>query len=304
MGRWGIGRVILRGLKNKDNLLSFKELLKALVYETNVAKLNQSVEDFARKKIKDVTVGTISPILYCLQPTLYPVLNHKTYSFFDILSSNKHTNNLRDYTAMAKVVREFRNHYGLQTNLCFFDYMGVDYSDGEREFSHLLKQEIRKFRPGKTLKEVTEIKIPNIHKGKKYIKISLEKKEQSNRRHQELCALLHLHLRSYGYKTMKNQMIDLAATINKTVYLFEVKSSRKENIMNQMRLAIGQLFQYEYIHFRAKKVIKCIVFANKPNDFWIEFLEKRMNILVLWIENNDEFNGGPKSRNELKFLLE
>lgn len=309
LGRWGIGKAVLRGLKNKNNLLQFKELLKTLVYEMDVNKLDAAVDNFAKKRMKDVTVGTISPILYCLQPILYPILNNKTHSFFNILCSEKRTNDLRDYVAMARVVRDFRNCYGLPSDLYFFDYMGVDYAEGKKKFGSVLKREIKYSKPMKIASDIREadFKIPNQYcKGKKEIIRDLDDCGRAKKMHEILRGLLINKLHALGYSPKQGEKggFDLSVEINGTVYLFEVKSNCEGNFRTQMRLAIGQLFEYEYLYYPTDRVKKCVVFETKPGfDLWLDLLEKHIGILILWKTNDNEFLAGPLSQKELNFLF-
>jgi MoxR-like ATPase len=90
------------------------EFLKTMVYENNQAVLNAAINKFASLELKRVQAGVLSPILYFLHPSKYPVINAGSREGMETLFDHKVSSELTDYTNEAKRFRNIRDRYGLE----------------------------------------------------------------------------------------------------------------------------------------------------------------------------------------------
>ena len=89
------------------------EFLKTMVYENNQAELDAAINEFASLELKRVKTGVLSPILYFLHPSKYPVINTASWEGMEALFDHEVSSELTDYTDEAKRFRNIRDQYGL-----------------------------------------------------------------------------------------------------------------------------------------------------------------------------------------------
>ena len=98
---------------------------------------------------------------------------------------------------------------------------------------------------------------------------------------------------------------DLFGIKNNKLILLEMKSITSNNERKQIRSAIGQLWDYEFLEFekyrKTHKIIKAVALEKKPSNKIIEWL-KYSGMLIYWIDNKNNIEGEEESLNYLKKL--
>jgi hypothetical protein len=113
------------------------------------------------------------------------------------------------------------------------------------------------------------------------------KREKSNTYHRFLVNLMTSRLQSIGCEPQESIYIDLAAKIENSSILFEVKSCNAENTVSQIRKAVSQVYEYRYRYcsdFPDNSSLLCIVIQERPNQWWINYLIDDRGINVIWLE--------------------
>jgi len=72
-----------------------------------------------------------------------------------------------------------------------------------------------------------------------------------------LVNLVAERIQSSGNIPLSNVLIDLAVRVNSTNYIFEIKTLSDDNIRNQLRDGLSQLYEYSYLQnlFNTKLVL-------------------------------------------------
>ncbi len=117
------------------------------------------------------------------------------------------------------------------------------------------------------------------------------KRQRRNLEHKILVEKIDKVLRLIGAIPMENEHIDVYAEIPADgAFIFEVKSGG-ENILDQVRKGLSQLYEYR---FRYKNLLKpdlhlCMVLPSEPMEIpWIiEYLCNDRKICLCWFEEND-----------------
>ena len=74
-------------------------------------------------------------------------------------------------------------------------------------------------------------------------------------------------LKQRGFKVFSNVKIDIAIVQNNTLVIFEIKSTTVKNYLDQMRTAVVQLFENEFIYSPSFTIItKVAVFEHLPSE--------------------------------------
>jgi len=128
------------------------------------------------------------------------------------------------------------------------------------------------------------------------------KQERANIAHTKLINLVSERIRDHGGIPKSNQLIDLAVKFDHN-FLFEMKSTNDENVRNQVRKGLSQLYEYRYL--QNKPDAKLILAIENPLDekkqWMIDYIENDRGIFLIWDGENNLF-GTEKSKSELKFL--
>jgi len=115
------------------------------------------------------------------------------------------------------------------------------------------------------------------------------KKEQANEQHRRLVSKFSAFLKSKSIKPLRRGRVDLLGVKDDKALLFEMKSTTNKNMRKQVRNAIGQLFDYEFLELEKyrvdKEIIKIIVLEKKPPTIIIKWLDYS-KILLYWIEDD------------------
>lgn len=89
------------------------QLLKAVVESEDQTELDAAVDRFAALDITRVQSGVLSPILYFLHPSIFPVINGASQKGMESLLTDDVSGDLRDYTEEAQKFRVFRDQFEL-----------------------------------------------------------------------------------------------------------------------------------------------------------------------------------------------
>ncbi|MAN04608.1 MAG: hypothetical protein CMI36_05315 [Owenweeksia sp.] len=127
--------------------------------------------------------------------------------------------------------------------------------------------------------------------------------DRADNAHRHLVNLTSERIRQAGVIPKYNQFIDLAAHINNTDFIFEMKSTTEANEKSQIRAGLSQLYEYRYL--QNKPQAKLVLIIEKPlsrNERWRqEYLEQDREIHLIWDGDNTLY-GSERSNIELPFL--
>ena len=110
-------------------------------------------------------------------------------------------------------------------------------------------------------------------------------------------------LRQQGTVPKANKYIDLSARWQGEDYLFEMKSTTKDNPHAQVRRGVSQLYEYRYIQNVQRAKLVLVVENRLPKKLgWMEdYLVKDRGILLVW-EGDGTLSCPPHIRDQLQFL--
>lgn len=120
--------------------------------------------------------------------------------------------------------------------------------------------------------------------------ISRVKVEQATREHQRTLTALEDHLGAAGFQLFNSKLIDLLGERRDWKGIFEVKSINQDNERDQVRHAVGQLFEYRFLHDMPTAHL-FVVFSREPFSGWLVDYLRGLGLGVLWLE--DESFDGP-----------
>lgn len=122
--------------------------------------------------------------------------------------------------------------------------------------------------------------------------------ERASRRHQEILKLMGRTLATYGLHPTYSRLVDLRVELPRYEVFFEVKTATRENFLQQVRLATGQLLEYCFRGRRqdGDQPIRLVAVVERAGDirdvqFAEDFLKSLGIRLVLWNGDNSEFEG-------------
>jgi hypothetical protein len=129
------------------------------------------------------------------------------------------------------------------------------------------------------------------------------KRERATTSHETLVKLMAERLRQRGAMPKANRYIDLSARWEDADYLFEMKSTTKDNPHAQIRRGLSQLYEYRYIqNVREAKLVLVIENPLPRENRWMEnYLINDRGVLLVW-DGNEKFNCSPEIRKQLEFL--
>ncbi|MGE7751591.1 DUF7226 domain-containing protein [Lysinibacillus fusiformis] len=131
-------------------------------------------------------------------------------------------------------------------------------------------------------------------------------RERASISHQNLVRTMALKLNHKHITPMMNRHIDLYASINNQMHIFEMKSCNQDNIISQIRKGISQLYEYRY-RYNFSGAELWLVLEEQPinNNSWsIDYLVIDRRINVCWLSDNGEFDCPESCIDELNELLE
>lgn len=120
--------------------------------------------------------------------------------------------------------------------------------------------------------------------------------------HIRLVNLVAQRIINTGRLPKSNQLIDLAVNIEKD-FIFEMKSSDENNVRDQVRKGLSQLYEYRYIQNKPNAILVLALEkpVNKTNKWMIDYLENDRDVLLVW-DGSDELYSTPETKSKLKFL--
>lgn len=130
-------------------------------------------------------------------------------------------------------------------------------------------------------------------------------RERASNAHIRLTNLLAAKVRAAGSVPRRNRHIDLAASIQHELFIFEIKSATETNVYSQIRRGISQLYEYRYL--QAAPDAKLVLVIERPlsrTHEWIsDYLISDRGILLAWNSDRDRLHCPPALRSVLGFLL-
>jgi len=122
IGCWGSGtfsfRFILQEKKYVEALFS---LLDNIITNDTKEETDNAIMKFIKMDIKGLQTGIMSPIFYCLRPTLYPIINKPSTSALSKFTNNVFSRKLVNYLEEAKYFQDFKEKYNFKD-----DYRDLD----------------------------------------------------------------------------------------------------------------------------------------------------------------------------------
>lgn len=135
VGCWGSGTFTFQYvLDTKEKLESVEHLLITLVKNNDAKVLDGAIQNFANfadNNIGRIQSGVLSPILYCLHPTKYPVINSRSRKNLEEIFHVPLTGRIRNYLDEKKYFDFFRNEFAFEKDFRDVDgYLGVWIPEG------------------------------------------------------------------------------------------------------------------------------------------------------------------------------
>ncbi|GGF28805.1 hypothetical protein [Hymenobacter cavernae] len=135
------------------------------------------------------------------------------------------------------------------------------------------------------------------------------KRQRRNLAHQLILKQLEDHLESLGAEPKETEHIDSFAKIpTNGPFLFEVKSGG-ENLLDQIRKAVSQLYEYKFRYqdeiAESDAITLCLVLPGRPDGIpWLEdYLCADRNIAVCWFEEDGRLGYFEKYQAQVQHLL-
>jgi hypothetical protein len=109
-------------------------------------------------------------------------------------------------------------------------------------------------------------------------------RERASESHRMLTDLVAKRIRAAGGIPRRNRFIDLAARLSNEDYLFEMKSTTRQNVHSQVRGAISQLYEYRYMHNIPTARLVVVIEHPPPRDFrWmVDYVVNDRKLLLAW----------------------
>ena len=117
------------------------------------------------------------------------------------------------------------------------------------------------------------------------------KRQRRNLAHRELVSKMDDWLRSLNAEPKENEHIDLCAHIpSDGFFIFEMKSGG-ENILDQIRKGVSQLYEYRYRYrdeIKGEDITLCLVLPENPESIpWItDYLCEDRGISLCWFDSS------------------
>jgi len=94
-----------------DRISEVWDLIKAIYEKDEEITLVTEIDDFAQRRISNLQSGLLSPIFYCLKPTMFPIINGKSIKIIKGILGTNISNKILDYNFERKKFLEFREAY-------------------------------------------------------------------------------------------------------------------------------------------------------------------------------------------------
>ena len=130
------------------------------------------------------------------------------------------------------------------------------------------------------------------------------KMERANHIHQHLVNLMAERIKAANSVPKQNRLIDLSAEIQKEIFLFEMKSTTVDNVRDQVRKAVSQLYEYRYLQDVTANLVIVLDECPKGEEGWIiDYLREDRNIMLVW-DGNDKFDCPEPLKKRLPFIYD
>ncbi len=129
-------------------------------------------------------------------------------------------------------------------------------------------------------------------------------RERASESHRMLTDLVANKIRAAGGIPKRNRFIDLAARLFDEDYLFEMKSTTRQNVHSQVRGAISQLYEYRYMHNTSTARLVVVIEHPLPRDFrWIvDYVVNDRKLLLAWDGDRRTLHYPEANHDLLRFL--
>ena len=129
------------------------------------------------------------------------------------------------------------------------------------------------------------------------------KRERANASHQRLVHMVAQRINSHGARPTTNAIIDLAAEIDDSGFIFEMKSTTDKNVKTQVRKGISQLYEYRYLQRATNAQLVLVIERplDKSNRWMGDYIENDRGILMIW-DGDDQLYGSDEAKRRLEFL--
>jgi hypothetical protein len=131
------------------------------------------------------------------------------------------------------------------------------------------------------------------------------KMERANASHTMLTNLVAARIRAAGAIPRYNDLVDLAARISDTSFIFEMKSTGDTNVRDQVRRGISQLYEYRYLQNAPDAQLVLVIEQPLSKEFsWMsDYLVKDRGILLAWDGDRKHLHCSESLRDTLHFLV-
>ena len=105
-------------------------------------------------------------------------------------------------------------------------------------------------------------------------------------------------LRQRGAVPKANRYVDLSARLDEEDYLFEMKSTTKDNPHSQIRRGLSQLYEYRYLAKEPNAKLSIVASSKIPPDLsWMEtYLPEDRKIAFEWTSDFEKFHTEESSK--------
>ena len=129
--------------------------------------------------------------------------------------------------------------------------------------------------------------------------------ERANSSHAMLTNLVATRIRGAGGIPRYNELVDLAAKVEGTSFIFEMKSMTPSNARAQVRRGLSQLYEYRYLQNVPDAKLVLVVENPLTNELaWMtDYLIRDRRILLVWDGDKKHLHCSSDLRSTLGFLV-
>ncbi len=134
--------------------------------------------------------------------------------------------------------------------------------------------------------------------------VDAKSKERANESHAMLTKLVAAKVRAAGAIPKRNALVDLAAEVGQSDYLFEMKSTTDKNPRSQVRRAIAQLYEYRYLQKLPTAQMVVVIERPLPAELnWmVDYVVNDRKLLIAWDGDGRTLHFPDSIRERLRFL--
>jgi hypothetical protein len=134
--------------------------------------------------------------------------------------------------------------------------------------------------------------------------VDAKSRERANESHEMLTRLVAAKIRATGAIPRRNALVDLAAEVEASDFLFEMKSTTDRNPRAQVRRAIAQLYEYRYLQKSPEAQLVVVIEHPLPAELnWmVDYVVRDRKLLIAWDGDGRTLHFPDSIRNQLRFL--